>query len=75
MTGINHIEYIQMEKDKKKGKRGGFREGAGRKWPEGKTTMRKTYNIDLDLIPILDKKGNKNRFINAAIREKLEREK
>ena len=32
------------------------------------------YKADGDLIPILDKVENRNGFINAAVREKAERE-
>jgi hypothetical protein len=33
------------------------------------------YKADGDLIPVLEKVDNKNRFINDAVREKAEREK
>lgn len=32
------------------------------------------YKADGDLIPVLEKVDNKNRFINNAVREKAERE-
>jgi hypothetical protein len=32
------------------------------------------YKADGDLIPVLEKVDNKNRFINDAVREKAERE-
>ena len=32
------------------------------------------YKADGDLIPVLDKVENRNGFINAAVREKAERE-
>lgn len=55
---------------------GGARPGAGRK----KTTVRYFFNLDNDLAESLNNMPksiapNKSRFINQAIREKLEREK
>ncbi len=32
------------------------------------------YKADSDLIPVLDKVANRNGFINAAVREKAERD-
>lgn len=49
-------------------KHGGARSGAGRK----KTVKQTSFHLDLDLVPILQYIPNKSRFINEAIREKLE---
>lgn len=54
-----------------KGKSGGKRIGAGRPAITGKAY---NYKADKDLIPILDKQENRNRFINDAVREKSEKE-
>ena len=54
-----------------KGKSGGLRKGAGRPAITGKAY---NYKADKDLIPILDKQDNRNRFINDAVREKSEKE-
>ena len=54
-----------------KGKSGGKRIGAGRPAITGKAY---NYKADKDLIPILDKQDNRNRFINEAVREKSEKE-
>ena len=54
-----------------KGKCGGKRVGAGRPAITGKAY---NYKADKDLIPILDKQDNRNRFINDAVREKSEKE-
>lgn len=47
------------------------------KKPVGRPSMNtKSYHIKVegDLVPILDKQENKNRFVNNSIREKMERE-
>lgn len=52
---------------------GGKRTGAGRPktFDIGKSY---SYKADKDLVPILDKQDNRNRFINDAVREKSEKE-
>lgn len=54
-----------------KGKSGGKRERAGRPSITGKSYA---YKADKDLIPILDSRHNRNRFINDAVREKAEKD-
>lgn len=47
------------------------------KKPVGRPSMNtKSYHVKIegDLVPILDRQENKNRFINKSIREKMERE-
>lgn len=47
------------------------------KKPVGRPSMNtKSYHVKIegDLVPILDRQDNKNRFINKSIREKMERE-
>ena len=55
----------------RKSKHGGRREGAGRKPFIGKMY---NYKADKDLVPVLDERENRNRFINNAVREKAQRE-
>lgn len=50
-----------------KGKSGGKRAGAGRQPRIGKDYH---YKADIDLVAIIDRQPNKNRFINDAVREK-----
>lgn len=56
-----------------KGKSGGKREGAGK--PKGLNQKAISVRIDLDLVSYLESKGNKNRFINNCVREKMNSEK
>jgi hypothetical protein len=42
--------------------------------PEDKKLKSYHYKAEADLIPVLDKVENRNGFINAAVREKAERE-
>ena len=53
-----------------KKQRGGARPGAGRK--KGKTMLPISFRIE-NILQKLKDVGNKNRFVNIAIREKLER--
>lgn len=55
-----------------KGRSGGKREGAGR--PRGRTQKGISLRLDLDLFERLSLIGNRNSFINTAVREKLDRE-
>ena len=55
-----------------KGKSGGKREGVGR--PSGLNQKAISVRLDLDLIERLSSVGNRNGFINDAVREKLNRE-
>lgn len=56
-------------------KRGGKREGAGRK-PTGLTTTPMSLKLDNDLYEALKSNGlNKNRYINNAIRSALKKDK
>lgn len=44
------------------------------KAPRGTRTQKHVaFRMDLDLVPLLENVPNKGRFINEAIREKLER--
>ena len=54
-----------------KGKCGGKRVGAGRPSLTGKAYY---YKADKELVSVLDKQENRNRFINDAVREKSEKE-
>ena len=56
-----------MEQEEKKDKR-----PVGR--PRTSELKSYHYKAEADLIPILDKVENRNGFINAAVREKAERE-
>lgn len=58
-----------MQEEKKQ--RGGFRPGSGRK--KGKTKIQACFRIEEDLLDKMSEIGNKNKFVNTAIREKLER--
>lgn len=55
-----------------KGTRGGKREGAGRS--RGVNQKPISVRLDLDLAERLSGMANRNRFINEAVREKLDRE-
>ena len=59
-----------MEESKKK--LGGRREGAGR--PKGVTQKPVLLKLDIELMERLATVSNRNRFINQAVREKIERE-
>lgn len=62
-----------METKKKTENRGGARQGAGRKGIKTKKNI--TVTLDLDLIAFFEKTAfNRSRFINMAIREKIERD-
>lgn len=61
-----------MKEEKTKGNWGGKREGSGRK---RKTGRHYSYSADMDLVPVLDKQENRNRFINDAVREKAKKDK
>lgn len=65
------MDYKEINMAGAKGKSGGKRIGAGRPAITGKAY---NYKADKDLIPILDKQNNRNRFINDAVREKSEKE-
>lgn len=54
-----------------KKQRGGSRPGSGRK--KGKTKVQICLQIDSELAGKLKELSNRNKFVNAAIREKLER--
>lgn len=54
-----------------KGKSGGKRNCAGRPSLTGKAYY---YKADKELVSVLDKQENRNRFINEAVREKCEKE-
>lgn len=56
--------------EKKKEKRGGKREGAGRK-ATGITTKAMSLKIDLDIYAALNGVANKNRYINEAVRKAM----
>lgn len=59
-----------MQEEKKQ--RGGARPGSGRK--KGKTKIQACFRIEEDLLDKMSEIGNnKNKFVNIAIREKLER--
>lgn len=51
--------------------RGGSRPGSGRK--KGAIKKLVSFRIEDELLKKLEEVGNKNKFVNAAIREKLER--
>ena len=55
-----------------KDKSGGNREGAGR--PKGIKQKGIFLKLDLDLFERLSSVRNRNRFINNAVREKLDKE-
>ncbi len=55
----------------KQNKHGGARPGSGRK--KGKTKIQACFRIEEDLLDKISKIGNKNKFVNIAIREKIER--
>ena len=55
-----------------KKQRGGARPGSGRK--KGQTKIQACFRIEEDLLDKIAKIGNKNKFVNIAIREKIERE-
>ncbi|HPH63656.1 MAG TPA: hypothetical protein PLN63_08580 [Paludibacteraceae bacterium] len=61
-----------MENQEETHKRGGKREGAGRKSKYG-ATVNVNFRIDADLADLLNAQPNRSRFINEAIREKLQR--
>nr|DAQ27904.1 MAG TPA: hypothetical protein [Caudoviricetes sp.] len=65
------MAYKEIDMVGIKGKSGGKRIGAGRPAITGKAY---NYKADKDLIPILDKQDNRNRFINEAIRDKATKE-
>lgn len=54
-----------------KKQRGGARPNAGRK--KGKRRIQLCVQIDADLIDKIKETGDRNKFINSAVREKLER--
>jgi hypothetical protein len=54
-----------------KKKSGGKKQGAGRPSIIGKSYH---YKADADLVPVLDMQINRNRFINDAVREKIEKD-
>ena len=55
-------------------KRGGKREGAGRK-PVGLSTTAMSLKLDNDLFSALNGNGlNKNRYINNAVREAMRKD-
>ena len=61
-----------MEETKKQ--RGGKREGSGRK-PTGLSTTPMSLKLDNDLYTALNSHGlNKNRYINDAVREAMQRD-
>ena len=62
-----------MENQAERPKRGGKREGAGRK-KSGVTKTTTTFSLDPDLLAQLNLQPNRSRFINEAIREKLQRQ-
>ncbi len=67
-----HIKTENMEELKKK--RGGKREGAGRK-AVGLSTTAMSLKLDNDLYIALNNQGlNKNRYINDAVREAMKRD-
>lgn len=67
-----HIKTENMEELKKK--RGGKREGAGRK-AVGLSTTAMSLKLDNDLYLALNNHGlNKNRYINDAVREAMKRD-
>lgn len=55
-----------MEEDDKK--RGGRREGSGRKKCKGRII---TFKVDLDLEPLMDRQPDRSFFLNACIRRSL----
>ena len=56
-------------------KRGGRREGSGRK-PKGISTTAMSLKLDNDLYAVLKAQGlNKNRYINDAVRSRMEADK
>ena len=60
--------------DELKKQRGGRREGAGRK-AVGLSTHPMALKLDNDLYEVLSQSGiNKNRYINEAVREKMEKD-
>ncbi|WP_065218475.1 MULTISPECIES: hypothetical protein [Butyricimonas] len=61
-----------MNQDKDTKKRGGKRQGAGKKATCGKPIL---FKPDLDLEEFIRAQKNVNRFINETIRERLERSK
>jgi DNA polymerase V len=56
-----------MEEDDKK--RGGRREGSGRKKCKGKII---TFKVDMDLESLMDRQPDRSRFLNACVREHLQ---
>lgn len=67
-----HAKTENMEEIKKK--RGGKREGAGRK-AVGLSTTAMSLKLDNDLYLALNNHGlNKNRYINDAVREAMKRD-
>jgi len=67
-----HIKTENMEELKKK--RGGKREGAGRK-AVGLSTTAMSLKLDNDLYIALNNQGlNKNRYINDAVRKAMKRD-
>lgn len=59
-----------MEREEKKGRRPVGRPHT----PEDKRLKSYHYKAEADLVPVLDEVKNRNGFINAAVREKAERE-
>lgn len=63
-----------MAEEQKPKKRGGYREGSGRK-PKGITEkLTYTWRVSRDVWDILQLQSNKTDYIEAAIREKHRRE-
>lgn len=61
-----------MEQTEEKKKRGGFREGAGRKPTDGIGMQHVGLRLRKDYVAIIDKNfKNRSEFINQAVREKL----
>lgn len=55
------MEEVNIEK-KKRGR------------PKSSTMVSYHYKAESELVPLLDSVGNRNAFINAAVREKAERD-
>lgn len=63
-----------MEEEQKKSKRGGKREGAGRKAKGDAGTLRVGFRCSQDVYDILQQQPDKTKYIEKAIREKWKRE-
>lgn len=69
---MEKTEKKKVAKEKPNDNWGGKRDGSGRKRRTGRTY---SYSADIDLVPVLDKQENRNRFINDAVREKAKKDK